>query len=102
MPFASFRVEIAPEAEADLQEIENYWTQRGEVWRGEKYYLDLAITAQRELGDAVSARRGRLMKTRSGREVREILAFGVLSNRIQHRRRGAPRESSPVLARPPG
>ena len=77
MPAASFRVEATDDARADLEEIEAYWTERGEAWRGEKYFGELAVTAQRELSDPLCARRGRRVKTNAHPDAREILAFGI-------------------------
>ena len=77
MPEASFRVELAPEAEEDLYEIVEYWSERGEPWRGEKYFDDLSDHAREELSDSQKARRGRRCKSRSHPSAREILAFGI-------------------------
>ena len=38
---ASFRVEVSADAWADLTEISESWSARGEAWRGEKYFRDL-------------------------------------------------------------
>jgi plasmid stabilization system protein ParE len=77
MPGASFRVELADDAISDLQELETYWNQRGEAWRGEKYSLDLLHKARAELSVPENANRGRLVKRAIRPGVREILAFGV-------------------------
>ena len=74
---ARFRVEVTERAAADLDEIDTYWTERGDAWRGEKYYNDLREFALRELADADQARRGRLLQDRRNPSVRSILAFGV-------------------------
>ena len=77
MPAARFRVELAPEAEADLYDIVEYWSDRGETWRGEKYFRDLSNSAKKQLSDPQQARRGRRHKSRSHPQAQEILAFGV-------------------------
>ncbi len=74
---AKFRVEVTERAAADLDEIDTYWTDRGDAWRGEKYYHDLREFALRELGDADQARRGRFLKDQRNPNARSILAFGV-------------------------
>ena len=74
---ARLRVELAEEASRDLYAIDDYWTQRGEAWRGEKYYDDLRNFAELNLSDGVVARRGRRIKSQRHPEAREILAFGV-------------------------
>ena len=77
MPAASFRVEVTDAAERDLTELRDYWLERGEAWRGDKYYRDLLHRAQLELADPIAARRGRRTKTAVWPDAREILAFGV-------------------------
>ena len=77
MPAARFRVELAPEAHTDLYGIVEYWSERGEAWRGEEYFRDLTDLAKAELSDAQQARRGRRRKTRRHPNAQEILAFGV-------------------------
>ena len=74
---ARFRVKLTEAASRDLYAIDDYWTERGEPWRGEKYYEDLRETALSELSDAASARRGRLIKVPKHPLARQILAFGV-------------------------
>ena len=74
---ARFRVEVTERAAADLDEIDTYWTERGDAWRGEKYYHDLREFALRDLGDPVQARRGHFLKDRRNPSARLILAFGV-------------------------
>ena len=77
MSAASFRVEISPEAEADLYQIVDFWSAKGEAWRGERYFRDLTATAQSELSTPATALRGRHLKSRTARDAREILAFGI-------------------------
>ncbi|SRR5260221_9246331 len=77
MPAAPFRVEFAVEAIADLYEIEDYWSERGESWRGEKYFRELAELALRQLSDPDEARRGRLVTSPGYRGAREVLVFGI-------------------------
>lgn len=77
MPAASFRVVLAPEAESDLYEILDYWTERDEAWRGEKYFHDLTHFALQELSQPDLAHRGRPLKRRLPGSVREVLAFGT-------------------------
>lgn len=77
MPAAPFRVEVTDSALADLAEMQAYWEQRGESWRGEKYFRDLTAQARSELIDPTRARRGRLVKLADWPEAREILGFGV-------------------------
>ena len=77
MPTETFRVEVGPEACADLYEIEAYWTAQDEAWRGQKYFRDLSSTAQRDLSDPARARRGRLTRGPGSRGARELLAFGI-------------------------
>ena len=74
---ASLSVELTESAYADLSSIDDYWTDRGEAWRGEKYYCDLRDFALRELSDPSAARRGRRARVREHPEARAILAFGV-------------------------
>ncbi len=47
-----FRLIFAPESHADLDQLSDYWTLRGEAWRGEKYHRDLLHFAEPELSDA--------------------------------------------------
>ena len=77
MPAASFRVTLSREAQADLYEIVEYWSERGEAWRGEKYFRELTESAKTELADLGHARRGRLLKSRRVTGAREVLLFGV-------------------------
>ena len=77
MPAASFRVVLTALAEADLYEIESYWSDGGESWRGEKYFGDLTRIATSELSDAATARRGRLLRDPKNPDAREFLAFGI-------------------------
>jgi plasmid stabilization system protein ParE len=77
MPATPFRVAITHFAEADLYEIEAYWIDRGEAWRGEKYFRDLTDVVEQELADPERARRGRRFPTVRHPSARQILAFGV-------------------------
>ena len=77
MPEAPLRIETAPEAEQDLHEIVEYWSVRGEAWRGEKYFRDLTDIAHAELSDIHRARRGRFLRSKRQPLAREFLAFGV-------------------------
>ncbi len=77
MPAASFLVTFTEPAETDLYDNEEYWRDRGEPWRGEKYFSDLRLFATEELHDAENARRGRRRKTRRHPNAQEILAFGI-------------------------
>jgi plasmid stabilization system protein ParE len=77
MPPTPFRVEFAFRAESDLHEIEDYWCERGESWRGEKYFRDLTAFALRELADPPGAHRGRRIRSDEHPDAREILAFGI-------------------------
>lgn len=77
MPPAPFIVEFTIRAQADLHEIEDYWAERGETWRGEKYFRDLAAFALRELSAPSSAHRGRHLRSNEHPDAREILAFGI-------------------------
>jgi plasmid stabilization system protein ParE len=74
---ARFRVELTEPAWADLDEIDTYWSDRGEAWRGAKYYFDLREMALTNLSDPVRARLGRFLNSEQHPQVREILAFGV-------------------------
>jgi plasmid stabilization system protein ParE len=74
---ATFRVVFTHRAHADLDQLSEYWTGRGEAWRAEKYHRDLVHRAEAELSDAASARRGRRAKSPTWLGAREILAFGV-------------------------
>jgi plasmid stabilization system protein ParE len=74
---ATFRVVLTHRAQADLDELSEYWSARGEAWRGEKYHRDLVRRAETELTDATAARRGRRSKMPEWSDAREILAFGV-------------------------
>ena len=74
---AKLRVEITERAADDLDRIDTYWSERGEPWRGEKYYHDLREFALRELADAGNARRDRFLGDRRNPNARSILAFGV-------------------------
>ena len=77
MPAASFLVVFTEPAETDLYDIEEYWRERGEPWRGEKYFSDLRHFATAELGNVETARHGRPHKSRRHRQARSILAFGT-------------------------
>ena len=72
-----YRVEVTERAADDLDKIDTYWTERGDAWRGEKYYNDLRDFALRELADAGQARRGRSLHDRRNPSARSIPAFGV-------------------------
>ena len=72
---ARFRVELTEPAWVDLDEIDTYWAERGEAWRGKKYYFDLRATALAELTDPHRARRGRRLPSENFPDAREILAF---------------------------
>ena len=74
---ARLRVELTEEASRDLYAFDDYWTLRGEAWRGEKYYDDLRNFAEQNLSDRVVARHGRRIKSERHPDAREILAFGV-------------------------
>ena len=74
---AAFRVIFSLDADADLDELSDYWTARGEAWRGEKYHRDLVQRAEAELSDPASARRGRQVKLSDAEPAREVLAFGI-------------------------
>ena len=74
---ARFRVELNEPAWADLDEIDTYWAERGDAWRGKKYYFDLRDTALAELTDPHRARRGRRLQSEKYPDAREILAFGI-------------------------
>ena len=74
---ARFCVEVTELAADDLDGIDTYWSDRGEAWRGEKYYHDLRDFALRELADTGTARRGRLLGDRRNPNARSLLAFGV-------------------------
>jgi len=74
---ATFRLIFARRAEADLDELSEYWAVRGEAWRGEKYHRDLVHRAEIELTDAAGARRGRRTRIPDWPDAREILAFGI-------------------------
>jgi len=73
----AFRVVFAADADTDLDELSEYWTARGESWRGERYHRDLLLRAESILCDPASARRGGRLKLRKWPDAREILAFGV-------------------------
>ena len=75
MPEKSFRVDFSRDAEFDLYGIEEYWTQRGEAWRGEKYFKDLVETAMRELSKPEIARGGRIPRDVEAEGLRELLVF---------------------------
>ena len=74
---AAFRVIFSLDADADLDELSDYWMTRGEAWLGEKYHRDLVQRAEAELSDPASARRGRWVKMFDSRPARELLAFGI-------------------------
>ncbi len=74
---ARLRVEVTERAVEDLDRIDTYWADRGDAWRGEKYYIDLRDFALRELADADQARRGRSLHDRRNPSARSILAFGI-------------------------
>jgi plasmid stabilization system protein ParE len=77
MPGTPFCVEFTTRAQSDLHTIEDYWRERGESWRGEKYFRDLAAFARRELADPPCARRGRRIRSDEHPDAREVLAFGI-------------------------
>ena len=74
---ASLGVIVSADAWTDLAEIAEYWTERGEPWRGEKYFRDLVRAARTELTDPVRAGRGRPVRGFESSRAREILVFGV-------------------------
>ena len=73
----AFRVNITADAWADLGEMADFWIERREEWRAEKYSRDLVRTARAELCDPVRASRGRPLRSRHHPNAREILTFGV-------------------------
>ena len=73
----AFRVVFVEDAAFDLDQLSEYWSERGEPWRAEKYHRDLMHRAESELSDPASARRGRPCKSQRYSYAREILAFGV-------------------------
>jgi plasmid stabilization system protein ParE len=77
MPAAHYRVVVTGTAETDLDEVERYWIQRGEEWRGAQDADDLTDFADRTLSDGPTARRGRTIGVPGHAEARAILAFGV-------------------------
>ncbi len=77
MPASSFRVEVTDLARADLAQMQIYWEDRGEAWRGERYHRDLLHLAASELCTPLNARRGRIGRIRDFPDAREILAFDV-------------------------
>lgn len=72
---ARLEVILTERAWSDLDEIDNYWTERSEPWRGQKYYNDLREAALAELSDRATARRGRSVKDCDFAGVQEILVF---------------------------
>lgn len=74
---ARFEVVLTERAWSDLDEIDTYWTERGEAWRGQKYFDDLHTAALRDLGDAANARRGRTARDCDFAGVQELLVFGT-------------------------
>lgn len=74
---ATFRLVFTRRALADLDELSEYWSERGEAWRGEKYHRDLVHRAEIELTDGASALRGRRARIPDWPDAREILAFSV-------------------------
>ena len=74
---ARFSVELTDPAWADLEEIDNYWTARGEAWRGRNYFYALQEVSVAELDDPDRARHGRRVRSTVHPDAREILAFGI-------------------------
>jgi plasmid stabilization system protein ParE len=72
---ARFQVVLTEDAWRDLEEVETYWTERGEAVRGENYYWDLRLAAERELSDPATARHGRAVRDCDVPHVQEILVF---------------------------
>ena len=70
------QVVVTRSARDDLDEIEAYWSARGESERGEKYFNDLTRAAESRLENLASAKRGRLYGPEFS-QAREILVFGV-------------------------
>ena len=70
-----YSVIITETAVADLHKIDDYWTERREPERGEKYCEDLLYTAVSELSEPDRAQRGRLIKNAPLENTREILVF---------------------------
>ena len=77
MGAAPFRIIISDDAWGDLSEIAEYWSGRGEAWRGEKYFRDLVRAARTELADPAKARRGHPARCVTDSGAKEILVFGV-------------------------
>ena len=75
MGAAAFKVVITEPAIADLNGIDDYWTERGEPERGAKYFEDLMRVAECELIHRDRAKRGRVIENAPLPETREILVF---------------------------
>ena len=75
MDDTKYSVIITETAVRDLHAIDDYWTERREPERGEKYCEDLLHTAVAELSVPDRAQRGRLIKNAPLENTREILVF---------------------------
>jgi plasmid stabilization system protein ParE len=69
------RVAFTIRAWADLDEVAEYWAERGEAARGRKYARDLPSAAIRELSDPRNARAGRFLADELYSHIQEIRVF---------------------------
>ena len=75
MGSSAFQVRLTDSALNDLNEIDDYWSLRGEPERGEQYVRNLIETAETELSSPVRAQSGRLVRVAMLPETRELLVF---------------------------
>jgi plasmid stabilization system protein ParE len=75
MAEAELRIVFAQSAFDDLREIVEYWLEREEPERGEKYMEDLMAEAIRELRSPQTARRGRKLVKSNWPNAQEIRVF---------------------------
>jgi plasmid stabilization system protein ParE len=75
MAAETFNVIFARRALGDLLEIVEYWGNRYEPERGEKYSRDLSAEAIRQLADANTARGGRYLRRPKFPKTQELAVF---------------------------
>jgi plasmid stabilization system protein ParE len=70
-----YKVEVTEAALCDLDELDDYWSTRGEPERGRQYVRDLFEFAHVELSDPLHARMGRPVRIAVIPGTLELLAF---------------------------
>ena len=75
MATENLRVVFTESAWSDLGEIFDYWSDRGEIERGEQYANDLPAEAIRQLSDPKIARAGRHLRKTAFPKAQELPVF---------------------------